>query len=769
MSSSEQQSGPSNGEGSDPAMSPPASVAAETLTASTQTAKDATSDTPDTPDKESTPTAANAKNDEGRDAVHCTVGDDQIAILRLGAPHEKMVTLTEARIASLVEAIDSLQAAEAPLRGVVITGPDNAGAMFCAGADVNLIQGITDARVGEEAAVRGREAFRKLQALKVPVVAAIDGPCLGGGLELALFCDVRVVGNHPSTQVGLPEVKLGILPGFGGTQNLTRLLGLPKALELILNGKMLRAKQALRARLVDRLVPSAKLLTAARQEVEKLAKKGQKSPVRKLKGMAWWLSRTPLRGLAVRQANKALQKGQARFYPAPRRALLCCVDALQKSVESGFSNEAKALGELIVTDVSKGLVHLFFLTERQKKLGRHEDARDLGRAVVIGGGVMGAGIAGQLAQKGLWVRLCDVAYAPLQKAKARLQKSLDKRRKRRRMEAHEAVAVQDRMSVATEAGDLHDTDMWLEAVVEDLGVKQKLMAAAIESGLPDDALLASNTSSLSVTAMQQGIRKPERVVGIHFFNPPEKMPLVEVVRGKQTDDASTATACRLALRLGKFPVVVQDSPGFLVNRCLAPYINEAARLMLDGARPESIDAAMLDFGMPMGPCRLLDEVGFDIAAKVSEVMSEAFADRMEPCELFAAMVENGALGQKTGGGIYGKDGTGKGPGRAVIQELRRKRGTPAREASRSELLHRLVYPLVDEAWRCLDEELVADEQDLDLGLVMGMGFPPFTGGITRFARTEGLGTIVARLDELARTHGGRFRPSDGLRRRAMSS
>ncbi len=689
-----------------------------------------------------------------------------VATLRLGRPDEAMVTLTESRITQLEAAIGTL-AQRQDLRGVVVTGPGPA--MFCAGADVNLIRDITDPAEGARAARRGREAFAKLQALGVPVVAAIEGPCLGGGLELALFCDVRVASDHKSTQIGLPEVKLGIVPGFGGTQTLTRLVGLPKALELILAGKMMRARQAMRSKVVDRLVPSTKLLRAAHEEIEKLCAKGRKRPERKLRGMAWWLTHTPLRALAVRAANKQLQRGQARFYPAPRRALACCVDALRLPEAEGFAREADALGEMIVTDVSKGLVHLFFLTERQKRLGKHEDARDVRRAVVVGGGVMGAGIAGQLANKGVATRLVDMALEPLAAAQARLQKGLDKLLKRRRIERHEAVATQDLLSVSTSPGSLRDTDLWLEAVVERLDVKQQLMAAAVDQGLPDDAILATNTSSLSVTAMQQQVRAPERVVGVHFFNPPEKMPLVEVIRGEQTSDAAVATACRLALRLGKFPIVVQDSAGFLVNRCLSPYINEAARMLLEGTSPEAIDQAMLDFGMPMGPCRLLDEVGFDVATKVSEVMSEAFPDRMEPCELFGAMVSAGALGQKSGGGIYGKGGKGEGPGRAVIQELRAARGTPAREASRSEMMDRLVYPLVAEAYRCLDEGLVADEQDLDLGLVMGIGFPPFTGGVTRYGAAQGLAEIVSKLDALSRTLGPRFAPGDGLRRRALEA
>jgi 3-hydroxyacyl-CoA dehydrogenase / enoyl-CoA hydratase / 3-hydroxybutyryl-CoA epimerase len=694
---------------------------------------------------------------------------DGIAVLRLGAADEGMVTLTEERLQGLADALDHLQKRD-DVRALVITGPDpgkSGAGMFCAGADIKLIQDIVDPKVGAAAARRGREIFARCRALPFPVVAAIEGPCLGGGCELTLFCDLRIASDHHATQIGLPEVKLGILPGFGGTQNLTRLVGLPVALDLVLAGRTLRPRQAKKKGLVDRVVPAAKLFTAALDEARRLAAAGKKGPRRRLRGAAFWLSRTPLRALVVHKAKKALRHGHARFYPAPARALDCCLAALTKPVEQGFALEAEALGELIVTPVSKGLVHLFFLTERQKRLGKRPGARDLTRATIVGGGVMGAGIAGLLAQKGLPTRLVDLDLEALARGKQRLQQTLDKQVRRGQLERHQAQAVQDRLAVGNDAGHLRDCDLWLEAVVEDLDVKQRLMRGAIERGLPGNAVLATNTSSLSVTAMADSLPEPHRVVGIHFFNPPEQMPLVEVIRGKQTDDDTVATACRLAVRLGKFPVVVEDSPGFLVNRCLSPYVNEAARLLLEGTSPEAIDAAMLDFGMPMGPCRLLDEIGFDVAAKVSEVMQAAFPQRMVPCELFAAMVAAKALGKKAQGGLYKPNGSGSGPGRAVLAQLRTQRGTPPRQASRAEILQRLVYPLVDEAFRCLDDGLVASADDLDLGLVMGIGFPPFTGGITRFALAEGLSSIVAKLDELARVHGTRFRPSDGLRRRAI--
>lgn len=697
--------------------------------------------------------------------VPCTIDANGIATVRLGRADESVVTFTRERLLALGEVLSSLRQNRA-LRGVIIAG--SAPGMFCAGADINLIHSIASVEEGTAAANTGREVFQLCQQLPVPVVAAIEGPCVGGGCELALFCDLRVASDHPATQIGLPETKLGIVPGFGGTQNMARLIGLPNALDMILAGKLLKPVPAKKKGLVDRVVPSDKLLSTALAELEKLIQQGKKAPKRKLRGAAFWFSKTPLRAIAARAARKALSDGPAKFYPAPRLALELCLQAFTQPVAQGFAAEARALGEMIASPVSKALTHLFFLTERSKRLGKQPGAADLSRGLIVGGGVMGAGIASLLAQKGLRVRLCDLNGDALAKAKARLQEDLTKRLKRRHMERHEAQAVQDRLAVSSDWGSLVGVDLFLEAVVEDLAVKRKLMSEAVARGLPADAIIATNTSSLPVFAMAETVPNPERVVGIHFFNPPEKMPLIEVIRGKHTSDAAVATACRLAVRLGKFPIVVQDTPGFLVNRCLAPYLNEASRLLLEGNEPEFIDRVMLDFGMPMGPCRLLDEVGFDVATKVSEVMSKAFASRMQPTPLFAAMVEKKALGKKSGGGIYAVRGNRPGPGVQVIERLRKERGMPTRQASRSEVLQRLIYPMIDEAYRCLDEKIVAAEQDLDLGLVMGIGFPPFLGGVTGFAQREGLKTIVLALDELARKTDPRFQPSDGLRRRSLA-
>lgn len=708
---------------------------------------------------------AQQSTESAREGVcNVEIGDDGIAVIRLGATGEGMITLTEARLDSLDEATTALSKLDG-LRGVIVTGP--CAGMFAAGADISMIQSVTTPEQGAEGAIRGRSIFGRLGALKVPVVAAIDGPCLGGALELVLALDYRIAAKGAQTSIGLPEVKLGIVPGFGGTQRLTRLTGLPTALDLILTGKTLRAEQAQRKGVIDRAVPAEKLMQVARETVERFATKGVKGPKRRLRGSAFWFSKfAPLRSLVERKVRKTLSTGPARFYDAPKRALSLCIDAVSLPEARGFQNEADELGKLIVSPTAKGLINLYFLTERSKRFGKSEDAVDIERALVLGGGVMGAGIAGSMARKGIRVRLCDLMTDNLLAAKQRLGKVLSKAVKRRRMKKHEARAVQDNLAVSPEWGMLQNTDMLLEAVPEVLDLKRKIFAEAVERGLRDDALIATNTSSLSIDSMSEGLPAPERVVGIHFFNPPEKMPLVEVIRGSRTSDRAVATACRLAVRLGKFPVVVRDKAGFLVNRCLAPYMNEAARLMVEGNAPEFIDQVMKDFGLPMGPARLLDEVGYDVAAKVSEVLADAFSDRMTPHTFFAAMVEAGHLGKKKDGGLYDVRGERAGPGRAVLTSLRSTRGGVDRQATRSEVHQRLIYPMVAEAFRILDEGLVEGVEDLDLGLVFGMGFPPFTGGISHYAQREGIRVIVDALAALAREHGNRFDPPQALIDRA---
>jgi 3-hydroxyacyl-CoA dehydrogenase/enoyl-CoA hydratase/3-hydroxybutyryl-CoA epimerase len=695
--------------------------------------------------------------------VICGVDNQGLATIRLGRADEDLVVLTEVRLAALDATITRL-AADPAVRGVIVTG-SRAG-MFAAGADIHAIAAIKDPAAGEAAGKRGRAVFDRLANLRVPVVAAIEGPCLGGGFELALACDMRIASDHPSTKLGLPEVKLGIVPGFGGTQRLPRLIGLPKAIDLIVKGKLVRAEEAVRAGLADRIAPSQRLLAVAERELLALIKQGKKQPRRKpWPTLTKFLSCTaPGRALVRKKAMHALTDGGARFYPAPTHAVQLCIEALAHEPAAGFANEARTVGELIASPISKALVRTYFSSEAQKRLGKAAGARDVHQALVLGAGVMGAGIASVLAHHGVRVRLCDVHGDALAAAKARLQQDLTRSVQRRALAAHEAQAVQDRLALGLRTwGQLSHCDLFLEAVVEDLAVKHTVFADAISQGLADHAIVASNTSSLSIDAMAELLPHPERLVGIHFFNPPEKMPLVEVVRGRQTSATAVATACRLATRLGKYPIVVKDSPGFLVNRCLAPYLNQAGRLLLEGLSPEAIDRVMLDFGMPMGPCRLLDEIGFDIAAKVSDTLGAAFGERMRAGPLVPAMVAAKVLGKKTGGGLYDAHGSGAGPGRPVLDKLRRRGGTGLPVG---EIRARLLYPMVDEAYRCLAEQVVGSNDELDLGLAFGIGFPPFRDGLTGFARGEGLARIASALDEFARRIDPGMAASDALRQHA---
>ena len=691
---------------------------------------------------------------------------DGIAILRLGTADETLVTLTEARIASLEAAIDELLQARA-VRALIVTGPGPG--MFAAGADIGAIRAIPDAAGGQAAAERGQLAFERLATLPVPVVAAIEGPCLGGGLELALACDLRIASDAASTRLGLPEVRLGIVPGFGGTQRLPRLIGLPGALDLILTGRTLSPKAALRTGVVDAIAPAARLLEVARREALRLIAADGNVHRKRWPLLVRLLSHTSIgRALVRRRAEHTLDDGNNRFYPAPRRALSLCVEAFTRPSEQGYAHEARALGELLASPESRALVRMFLLSEAQKRLGKGGSAAVIREAQVLGAGAMGAGIAATFAHAGIRVRLADLDGKALAAARARLQRALDKRTRRRKLEAHEAQAIMDRLAVGI-AGQarLDRCQLFLEAVAEDLTVKRKVFADALARGLPRDAVLATNTSSLPIDAMAEGLPDPGKVVGIHFFNPPEKMPLVEIVRGARTTPATIATACRLVTQLGKFPLVVEDRPGFLVNRCLAPYLNQAAALLLEGHAPEAIDRAAREFGMPMGPCRLLDEIGFDIALKVSATLEAAFPDRLRANPLLAAMATAGALGQKSGGGIYGQDGRGPGPGRAIVATLRGRGVTPI--ADETELRARLLYPMVDEAFRCLAEGVVGSEDELDFGLVFGIGFPPFRGGLTGFAASEGVKHIVDTLDAYARALDPRLSPSDALRQRALGS
>jgi 3-hydroxyacyl-CoA dehydrogenase/enoyl-CoA hydratase/3-hydroxybutyryl-CoA epimerase len=677
--------------------------------------------------------------------------DRTVATLTLGAADERAITLTPERIDSFIKAI--AQVSESAPKGLIIRAPSIDS--FCVGADISLIQSVTDPIKGAELAAQGQHAYNLLEDLPCTTVAAISGPCVGGGCELVLACDYRVAADIPSTSIGLPETKLGILPGFGGTYRLPRVVGLPKALDIILAGKTLKAAQAFKSGLVDRITSPDKLYSIA----EAIAGGRDHPKKRKVSTIERLLSSNVLgRAAVLRKARRATLAQTKGHYPAPLKALELTISGLGRQRSSGLKEEAKALGELIVTPESKALVHIYYLTEASKTLGKSARREIEGiHSLVVGAGTMGAGIAGTLAKNNHQVIVKDTSDSSLLRGKAH---NLNELSKLRYLSSFERAAIASRIDwIQFSTPTIARTEIAIEAVFEDMALKKAIFADLAKRVSPQ-CILATNTSSLSVTDMASGLDNPERFVGMHFFNPVEKMPLVEIIRGAKTSDSTIAKVAALATEMGKFPIVVNDVPGFLVNRVLIPYLNEAVFLLQEGYSVSDIDDAALSFGMPMGPLRLLDEVGLDVAAHVSKVMIAGYGDRMAAPNFAEQLLKLDRKGRKNGRGFY--DYSGK--NHTSWRELREALNLPAkpgRTLTREQITDRLILHLVNEALKCLNQgvagsDLALAEKQIDLGTVMGIGFPPFRGGVLYYARQRGLDKIKEELQALNQGYGIRY-------------
>lgn len=679
--------------------------------------------------------------------------DEAVATITLGSPDERAITLTPSRLQSFTEALGRV--AQSNARGLVIRAP--AVESFCVGADISLIQRVTEPSKGAELAAEGQRAYDRLEDLGITTVAAIGGPCVGGGCEMVLACKYRIITDSPSSSIGLPETKLGILPGFGGTYRLPRLVGLPKALDIILAGKTLKASQAYKAALVDEVVSPEKLFARA----EEIARNQRPPKRKKVAFIDRLLSGNPLgRAIVLRKASSALRKQTKGFYPAPPLALDITTHGLGRSRTAALTIEARALGNLIVTPVSKALVHLFFLTESSKGLGKPARKAVEGmHALVVGAGTMGAGIAGTLAKCSHQVIVKDTSDASLTRGRAHVTKELSKLRY---LSSFERAAVANRIDWLQFSSDtVSRSGIIIEAVFEDMGLKKRIFRD-LATQVPSSCILASNTSSLSVTEIARELPHPERFVGMHFFNPVEKMPLVEIIRGEKTGDDVIAQVAALSTEMGKFPIVVNDVPGFLINRILIPYLNEAVFLLQEGHSIEAIDGAALAFGMPMGPIRLLDEVGLDVAAHVSKIMVDGYGERMAVPPFAEKLMALGRKGRKSNAGFFDYKGKEATPWKGLAAALGLPKAPPS-TLLREQIAERLIYHLVNEAMKCLNEgvagsDVGAAEKQIDLGTVMGIGFPPFHGGVLYFARSRGLDQIRNRLIDFERMFGARYTP-----------
>ena len=642
-------------------------------------------------------------------------------------------TLSSEVLTELEREIDTLVDEE--IRGVVFKSGKATG--FILGADVKEFSRLRNAAEGAAAAGRGQALLDRVAALGVPTVAAIDGFALGGGLELALACDYRIAVAGYERTLGLPEVQLGIHPGFGGTLRAVQLLGAPLALDIMLTGRSLSPREALACGLVDRIVDRKDLDVAAAALV------GEAPPRRRAPWHLRLLGAPLLRPLLGRfMRSRVRRRVRREHYPAPFAIIDLWVRYGGRG-EAALRAEALSIGELFVTPTCRNLVRVFELRERLRNLAPRDQR--FARIHVVGAGTMGGDIASWCALKGLRVTLQDRAQEFVDPALERAQ-ALFKKRLRA---PGEAQAASSRLSVDLEAESVGDADVVIEAIVEKTDAKRALFQG-LEPRLPKAALIATNTSSIKLEELSTALSDPGRFVGLHFFNPVASLPLVEVIRGRDTSDTTMQRALSFVTQIGKLPLPCRSAPGFLVNRLLTPYMLEALLAHLDGHAIETIDAAAREFGMPMGPIELADRVGLDIALHVAEILGEVLA--VEPPELLRAKVASGELGVKTRRGFYVYDERGKTVGR--------RRGG----AVTAELKDRLIMPLLNEAAACLHEAVVEDADLLDAGVVFGTGFAPFRGGPIRYARQRGVDDVVRTLEALAARFGTRFTPHEHWQR-----
>ena len=688
---------------------------------------------------------------------------DGIAVVVLDCKDHPVNTISRA-VKDEFRACFGALAADATVQAVAFFSgkPEN----FIAGADIEEFVRLTSAAEAERLSADGQDMLEQVAKFPKPVVAGIHGACLGGGFEFALACHYRVATDHPKTQIGLPEIQLGILPGAGGCQRLPRLVGARAALDMILAGKAERAAKAFRLGMVDELVPPSILRTITLAAARRMA--GGWRPKRRRPGgfVGWLLDGNPLgRRLVFRAARKQLDAKTGGHYPAPFAALEAVAYGLRHGMAEGLKREAQLFGQLAVTDVSRKLVQIFFATNQLKKDPGVDGASPpppvkVTRLGILGSGFMGSGIAGTaVAQSGVDVRMKDADLARVAQGLSAARAILDDRLKRRRITRYEHARLVALLSGGDSYAGFWRAELVIEAVFEELTVKQQVLRE-IEGATPDTAVFASNTSTIPITSIAEVARVPERVIGMHFFSPVAKMPLLEVIPGARTAPGVVSTAVAFGRRMGKTVIVVKDSPGFWVNRILAPYANEIGHLLAEGASVEAIDGMAVRFGFPVGPVTLLDEVGLDVAEKVAHVMLAAYGDRLQPTAGVAALVKAGRLGRKSGSGFYvykGGKKRGVDPGAYELLGVHPNGGPrPA------EILQRLVLGLLNEAARALGEGVVRNPRDGDIGAIFGFGFPPFRGGPLRHADDLGAARLVDDLARLAERLGPRFAPCEVL-------
>lgn len=703
------------------------------------------------------------------DALTIEKRDDGVFVIRMDLPGESVNTLQDRFAEDFGAAFDAVEKDPACKAVVFTSGKKD----FIVGADVKMLKRCKTAREAADLARGGQRSMNRIAGFRVPVVAAIHGNALGGGLEVALACHGRVASDSPRTRLGLPECQLGLLPGAAGTQRLPRLVDIQTALDMLLTGKQINAKKAKKIGLVDEVVPEAILVEVAAQRALKLAEKGgqkKKTLKERLKPeelQEWALTENPLgRKVVFDQARKALLKKTRGNYPAQEKILDVVKTGLEKGFEAGLEAEAEAFGELVVSPQAAQLMNIFFATTAMKKDSGVDDPevkpRDIDVVGMLGAGLMGEGIAYVTADKaGIPVRLKDRDVAGVGRGLEYVRDVLDKKVKRKRLTKMERDVIMNRVSGTTRYDGFENVPVVIEAVFEDLGLKHRVLKDTEERG-PKDVIFASNTSSIPITDIAEASAHPETVIGMHYFSPVEKMPLLEIITTDKTADWVTATCVELGKKQGKTVIVVNDGVGFYTSRILGPLMNEAAYILNEGVPVEDIDRALVDWGFPVGPITLLDEVGIDVAEKVGHIVQAKFGDRMKAPPGFEKLVADERFGRKNGKGFYVYGGD-KGKKKEVDESVYAVLGlTPDKKMAAEEIAQRCALAFVNEACLCFGEGILRSARDGDIGAIFGLGFPPFRGGPFRYVDTVGAKEIVRRLQRFRDRLGNRFAPAPVL-------
>jgi 3-hydroxyacyl-CoA dehydrogenase/enoyl-CoA hydratase/3-hydroxybutyryl-CoA epimerase len=705
--------------------------------------------------------------------------DHGVALVLLDRAGESMNTIGPEIYDDFTAVVDRIES-DPSIKAVVLGSAKRGN--FLAGADIRFFETLADPAEAAAAIRELHALFARIEALHTvhgkPVVMAIDGACLGGGLELALTGSMRIATGNPKTQLGQPEVQLGVIPAGGGTQRLPRLVGIAAALDMILTGRSLRPYRAHKIGLVDEIVPQEVLYDIARRRALDAIGHLDDSEG---SGVKEFLAPTHLQELALeqnpvgrrvlfRRAEEAMLAKTKGLYPAPKRALEAVKIGVDDGPEAGYEAEAQFFGELVTSPESKALRSIFFASRMMKHasgIAGFVEPKPVSKVGVLGGGLMGAGITSvSVLRAGATVRVKEVDEAGVQRVLAHVSKNIASQVKRRRLRPFEGERAMNKLTATTDWKGFANADLVIEAVFESLDLKRALLAE-VEAATPEGTVFASNTSSLPISEIAANATRPEAVLGMHYFSPVEKMPLLEVIVTEDTADWATVTAVAFGKRQGKTVIVVKDGPGFYTTRILVPYMNEAFHVLADGASVEDIDSAMTAWGFPVGPVLLSDEVGIDVGAHISQVMRHAFGERMAGPDMAARLVDDDRMGRKNGRGFYRYDDTGKrgGVDESVYQAL----GIgPRRVIPESEIQQRISLAMVNEAARCLEEGILQSALDGDIGAVMGLGFPAFRGGPFWWVDQVGVTEIVGRLDALAERHGMRFAPAEILRAHAES-